>query len=174
MFKKKSPPQVFVNRTLYRSLSELNWELLHRNCIGATYISLLEEASAGHRRRHQRHWSVAALCHSLSQPSSLLFFYRLADSTLTFFPSLLEIFRFDMIKSEVAIMSLKTAKNFFITSKSNNKIAWNWDCWVCQILQFMSKSSLKLWFFSIAMDADYGIPGCGVLTFKVNFLCQKS
>ena len=49
----KNPLKDFIKRTLYRALSELNWELLHRNCIGATYISLLEEASASRRRATQ-------------------------------------------------------------------------------------------------------------------------
>ena len=62
---------------------------MHRNCIGATYISLLEEASAG--RRRATHAPPVGRRAPLTQSAlKSSFFYRLADSTLTFFPSLLE------------------------------------------------------------------------------------
>ena len=97
----KNPLKDFIKRTLYRALSELNWELLHRNCIGATYISLLEEASAGRRRATQAPAGRSPRAtHSVSPQVS--FFYRLADSTLTFFPSLLEFARLQSNELSIA------------------------------------------------------------------------
>ena len=88
-------PQNFDTMTLYRSLSELR---ALASKLHWCYIYFIVGRSFGWSPPPPPAPPVGRRAVPLTQSAlKSSFFYRLADSTLTFFPSLLEFFRFDVI-----------------------------------------------------------------------------